>query len=76
MSDMSTLYFAGREKILVKENLTEEDNVFELIKDFIHSLNPDYKIPYFRSWGKNPVVFDVGSHTEFFELHLNKGERN
>lgn len=40
------------------------------IKQDIHKRNPNYKIPYYRTWanGDNEVMVDVGSHTEFYVL--------
>jgi hypothetical protein len=57
----------GQEK-LVKANITE-DKVFKCIKDYVHDLNPNFQIHYVRYWGEDPIVYDVGSHTEFFKLY-------
>ena len=57
----------GQEK-LVKADVTE-DELFKCIKDYVHNLNPNFEIYYMRSWGENPVTYDVGSHTEFFLLY-------
>lgn len=70
---MYSLYFKNSNGVetLVKDCITTDDEVFTLIKDFIYSKNPNYKIYYVRSWGENPVVYDVGSHSEFFYLYKN-----
>ena len=41
---------------------------YNLIKDFIYRVNPQYKIYYYRHWinEDNKMVVDVGSHIEFF----------
>ena len=68
---MYSLYFknAKGRRILVRDGIATDDEVFSSIRDFIYSKNPNYKIYYFRSWGENPVVYDVGSHSEFFYLY-------
>lgn len=57
----------GQEK-LVKYNVAE-DELFKCIKDYVHNLNPKFEIHYIRSWGEDPITYDVGSHTEFFLLY-------
>ena len=68
---MYSLYFerSTGEKLLVKSQLEAPDDVFPLIKDFVHSKNPNFNIYYIRSWGADPIIYDVGSHTEFFYLY-------
>lgn len=68
---MFSLYFirSTGEKVLVKSQLETDKEVFSHIKDFIHSKKPNFQIYYIRSWGDNPTVYDVGSHTEFFYLY-------
>lgn len=68
---MYSLYFerSTGEKLPVKCQMETDNDVFHLIKDFVHSKNPNFKIHYIRSWGNNPVIYDVGSHTEFFYLY-------
>lgn len=68
---IGTLYFkrATGEKVLVKDNL-EEENIGKAIKDAVFEMNPNYKIYYMRAWisteDASTTVYDVGSHTEFF----------
>ena len=65
------LYFEdskGNER-LVNDKISNEEDCFKIIKDYVYKLNPNYKIPYVRTWGNNPITFDVGSHTEFFLLY-------
>jgi spermidine/putrescine-binding protein len=68
---MSKLYFINcyNEKRLVKENVLIEETI-SAIKEYVKSLNPNYKIYYVRSWAteNGNTMYDVGSHTEFFEL--------
>jgi len=47
-----------------------KEEVDKKITEFVHSINPNYKIPYMRSWGSedNFITYDIGSHTEFFHL--------
>lgn len=68
---MFSLYFkrSTGEEVPVKLQLETDAEVLSLIKDFIYSKNPDFKIYYIRVWGNNPVIYDVGSHTEFFHLY-------
>lgn len=66
------LYFirSNGEKRLVKESVKPEAVIKE-IKAYTHSLNPNYKIYYYRSWYSEDhkgTMYDVGSHTEFFVL--------
>lgn len=68
---MNILYFQdsrGNER-LVKADL-REDEVGSAITEYVHALNPNYKIYYTRSWMTNAgdTIYDVGSHTEFFIL--------
>lgn len=71
---MYSLYFerSNGEEVLVKEDIAQEKDVFPLIKNFVKTLNPNYKIYCIRSWGENPITYDVGSHTEFFKLYTTK----
>ena len=65
---MSNLYFirSNGEKRLVRENI-DPDKAMGYISEYTHSLNPNYKIYYVRSWDKdNGTMYDIGSHTEFF----------
>lgn len=68
---MYSLYFvrSNKEKVLVKSGFENSEEVFSLISEFVHERNPSFKIYYVRSWGNNPTNYDVGSHTEFFELY-------
>ena len=64
------LYFirSNGEKVLVKENISEESVMYEIVK-YTESLNPNYKIYYTRSWKDEETggtKYDIGSHTEFF----------
>lgn len=69
---MYSLYFerSTGEEILVRNHL-EREEVFSEISQFINRRNPNFKIYYFRTWGDNPIIYDVGSHTEFFKLYRN-----
>ena len=65
---MSNLYFirSNGEKRLVRENI-DPNKAIGYINEYTHSLNPNYKIYYIRSWGENGgTMYDVGSYTEFF----------
>ena len=62
------LYFirSNGEKRLVRENIDPEKAI-GYINEYTHSLNPNYKIYYIRSWEENSgTMYDVGSYTEFF----------
>ena len=62
------LYFirSNGEKRLVRENIDPEKAI-GYINEYTHSLNPNYKIYYIRSWGVDGgIKYDIGSHTEFF----------
>jgi hypothetical protein len=65
------LWYINRfgEYYLVKTNIADEE-LFTEIKRYIVKLNPGFKIYYVRSWleGPNITRFDVGSHSEFFEV--------
>ena len=55
---------------LVKENVEAKTAIKE-IETYVHSLNPNYKIYYYRSWYSEDhkgTMYDVGSYTEFFVL--------
>ena len=65
---MSNLYFirSNGEKRLVRENIDPE-KATGYINEYVHSLNPKYKIYYYRSWeNEEGIMYDVGNHTEFF----------
>lgn len=62
------LYFkrSNGEKILIKENI-EERKILKEIRNYVTKVNPDFKIYYFRCWKtEEGMVYDIGSHTEFF----------
>lgn len=62
------LYFirSNGEKRLVRKNINPEMTL-GYIQEYTHSLNPKFKIYYFRSWEEDGgTKYDVGSHTEFF----------
>lgn len=66
------LYFirSNGEKRLVREN-AEEKTVLSDIHSYVNNVNPTYKIYYTRSWYSEDhkgIMYDVGSHTEFFLL--------
>lgn len=65
------LYFqdACGDERLVKADL-REDEVCSTITEYVHTLNPNYKIYYTRFWlsDAGDTIYDVGSHTEFFIL--------
>ena len=56
-----------RERFVASVNTEQE--AYKQMTDYVKSLNPNFKIHYVRSWGENPKVFDVGSHSEFFHLY-------
>lgn len=65
---MKNLYFirSNGEKRLVRENIDPE-TAMGYINEYTHSLNPNYKIYYVRSWeSEEGTMYDIGSHTEFF----------
>ena len=64
------LFFQNRfhKEILVKEVSSEQEAMIEL-RNYVRKLNPNFEIHYIRSWGENPITYDVGSHTEFFKLY-------
>ena len=65
---MKNLYFLSSygEKRLVRENIDPETAI-GYINEYTYSLNPNFKIYYFRSWEEDGgIMYDVGSHTEFF----------
>lgn len=68
MSEKRTgnLYFKARgEKRLIAKNLRDIDQVMLRIKEFLNERN--FKNYYTRVWKTDEgVMFDVGSHTEFF----------
>ena len=66
--DLKNLYFirSNGEKRLVRKNIDPE-TALGYIQEYTHSLNPNFKIHYFRSWEEDGgTMYDVGSHTEFF----------
>lgn len=65
---MNNLYFirSNGEKRLVRENI-DPDKAFGYIEEYTHSLNPNFKIRYYRSWEEDGgTMYDIGSYTEFF----------
>ena len=67
-----TLYFidARGEMRLVKKGV-EAKTACKEMSEYVNSLNPNYKIYYFRSWYSEDyggTMYDVGSHAEFFLL--------
>lgn len=71
------LYFNDRFKELHFVKTIEQDNAISEIAKYIRELNPEYKIPYYRTYTtpENITIFDVGSHSEFFELRPEKIEK-
>lgn len=71
---MNNLYFerSTGEFVLVEKDIV--DNPIPKIKEYVKKLNPKYEFYYIRTWnnGDKDIVYDVGSHTEFF--HLKKEE--
>lgn len=66
------LYFLDSygNKRLVKTDVIPETATKE-IEAYTHSLNPNYKIYYYRSWyseNDGGILYDIGSHSEFFLL--------
>lgn len=65
---MKNLYFirSNGEKRLIRENI-DPDKVIGYIEEYVHTINPKYKIYYTRYWEENGgTMYDVGSYTEFF----------
>lgn len=65
---MKNLYFirSNGEKRLVRQNINPE-TALGYIEEYTHSLNPNFKIYYFRSWEEDGgTMYDIGSYTEFF----------
>lgn len=47
-----------------------ETEAYKMLREFLKEINPNYKIYYCRTY-VNPegtMIYDVGSHSEFFEL--------
>lgn len=67
---MYNLYFIRHngEKVLVKSCVEATEGYREAVK-YVRMLNPDYIIHYMRTWGEDPIVIDVGSHSEFFHMY-------
>ena len=68
------LYFvrSNKEKVLFSEVDTEESAIIE-INQFLKDMN--YTSYYMRSnKNGNYIQYDVGSWSEFFELHFEDGE--
>lgn len=55
-------------------DLEKFSEFFNVIEQDIHKRNPNYKIPYYRTWanGDNEIMVDCGSHTEFYVLRSDK----
>jgi hypothetical protein len=73
---MLKLYFnnANDENKFVA-NLENFSDFFDVIEKDIHKRNPDYKVPYYRTWVENGIMnVDVGSHTEFYILKSDKDD--
>lgn len=70
------LYFRDSYDSLRFVKTIERDNAMSEIAKYIHKLNSEYKIPYYRIYTtpEGVTVFDVGSHSEFFELRPEKIE--
>ena len=52
-------------------DISSIDEVSGAIESHIKKLNPDYEIPYVRisaNRDERTLIYDVGSHTEFFYL--------
>ena len=67
-----TLYFirSNGEKRLVHKNV-ELETAGKFIQQYVNNINPAYKIYYIREWYDEEaggMMYDVGSHTEFFLL--------
>lgn len=64
-----TLYFENsrKQERVIAENLTARKDVYKKINDFLDEHH--FKSSYSREiYNLTEVVFDVGSHTEFFHL--------
>jgi bisphosphoglycerate-independent phosphoglycerate mutase (AlkP superfamily) len=66
---MGTLYFIDSKdnKRKISERIAETE-VYTAITKFISGINPNFRIYYVRTWkpSEKTVMYDVGSHTEFF----------
>ena len=59
----------GTVKVVARGISAEDETITKRIKKYVNSINPNYKIYYFRSWKKDEdIYYDAGSHTEFFIL--------
>ena len=67
---MYNLYFIRHngEKVLVKEYVEFAEG-YRAAKEYVQTLNPNFTIHYVRTWGEDPIIIDVGSHTEFFHMY-------
>lgn len=68
---MYNLFFEngyGERRLLV--SAVKENDIITTISSEVKKMNPNFKIYYIRSWNssanKNEIVYDVGSHTEYF----------
>lgn len=64
------LYFQHSDETvsLVSSKVTE-DNVYTFINADVEKRNPKFKIYYIRRWKvKDHIIFDCGSHSEFYIL--------
>lgn len=72
---MLKLYFKNRNGVdNFVTDLEKFSGFFDAIEQDIHKRNPNYKIPYYRTWanGDNEIMVDCGSHTEFYVLRSDK----
>lgn len=62
------LYFEHSDGSLSFVCECSEEEVGSRITEYVHKLNPGYKIYYTRAWRDDDggIKYDVGSHTEFF----------
>ena len=65
------LYFENSygNKKLINNSIENKEDALNYIYKWLHENHPNFIVHYVRSWGIEPVTFDVGSHTEFFLLY-------
>lgn len=69
---MGSLFFQdSKGNLRIVDKSIDEKDVPNEITHFAYKLNPKFQIYYIRTWedpGTQDIVYDVGSHTEFFRF--------